>query len=65
MIDLGSQNGSLNGNFQKGLNVIYEEDQSTGLRDPQPKTLLQVRSRGVTNSRLQKLGRSTATGAAA
>jgi hypothetical protein len=37
--DINSQY-SIGGNFQKGLNVIYEEDQASNLRAQQPKTLL-------------------------
>lgn len=35
--EIGSQYGHT---FQKGLNVIYEEDQASNFRDPMPKTLL-------------------------
>ena len=56
--------GSMDGNFVKGLNVIHEEDQVSNTR-PQPKTLLQVKSRQNNGSvRIHKMpGRSTNTGA--
>lgn len=62
-VDIASQYGSVNGTFQKGLNVIHEEDQGPNLRGGfQPKTLLHMSKSRSGATGPVKLGKISARG---